>query len=201
MIALSGAACSNNSRTNENRATGAEGAPAAARDSGTAAKNDQSPVTMTGCLQHGDGRSFILTEINSPRTSVGTSGSTAAGDPVGREQMREAAHAYRLKAEDDKSLEGLVGHQVRVSGTVTERADLPATAANDKPATDRAAGDRKADDRAAATSGSNPDRQKIDEGDLASIQVASIDSVADACGSSARTGGKTTRSGASSRKK
>ena len=185
-IALSGAACSDRSaRDTAGTAPGQSTSAAAARDN-AAAKNDQTPVTVTGCLQKGDGRAFILTEINRPRASVGTSGSDASGAAVEREQLRAAAHAYRLKSDDDKNLDALVGHQVRVSGTVDEKADLPAQAGADSARSDRAASDRTTDkrasgDRTAAASGSS-DRTKIDEGDLASLKVATIDSVADACG-------------------
>jgi hypothetical protein len=181
-VVLSAAGCSGDrsaNRTAENNATGqpaAAGAdragapgsaPAAAAANGTAAdeNNARAPVTLTGCLQKGDGRSeYILTEVNRPRTSVGTSGSTGAGgdrDLVAQEQMREAAHAYKLSADRD-TLEPLVGKQVRVSGTVERRSQL-----NEHNA------DGTLKDR---------DRTKIDADDLASVHVASIDSIADGCG-------------------
>src|SRR3954465_10978263 len=104
--------------------TGTPGAATggAAGTSGTAAdeNNARPPVTLTGCLQKGDGRSdYILTEVNEPRTSVGTSGSaTASGnDRVAQEQMRAAEHAYKLAGDRD-TLEPLVGKQVRVNGTM-----------------------------------------------------------------------------------
>ena len=80
--------------------------------------------------------------------------------------MRAAAHSYRLSGDRD-NLEPLVGKQVRVSGTMAKAADLDTHDDNGK-----------LKDR---------DRTKIDEGDLARVDVASVDSVADACGS------KTTR--------
>jgi hypothetical protein len=142
---------------------------------------------LTGCLQKGDGRTFILTEINSPRTSVGTSGSSSSNAAVEREQMRAAAHAYRLESDDDKNLEGLVGHQVRVRGTVAERADLPQArtgqaGAEQRPADQAGASDARKNEPRSETS--RMDREtKIDESDLAKIAVASIEGVADACGS------------------
>jgi hypothetical protein len=144
----------------------ATGAAGTSGTSGAAAdeNNNRTPVTLTGCLQKGDGRSdYILTEINQPRTSVGTSGSASAAgsDAVGQEQMRAAEHAYKLSADND-TLEPLVGKQVRVSGTVERRSQL--NEHNDN-------GTMK--DR---------DRTKIDAGDLASVHVASIDSIADSCG-------------------
>src|SRR4051812_11426940 len=94
------------------------------------ARSDNSaPGTLVGCLQKGDGRSdYILTEVNSTRTMVGTSGTTerpsaggqsdrSTADVVGQEQMRAAAHAYRLSG-DRSALEPLVGKQVRVSGSM-----------------------------------------------------------------------------------
>jgi hypothetical protein len=110
-------------------------------------------------------------EINTTRGAVGTSGSNgrttergANADVVGQEQMRAAAHAYRLDGDRD-SLEPLVGKQVRVSGTLAKRSDLNA---HDDAGTMK--------DR---------DRTKIDEGDLARIDVAKVDSVADSCGGKA----------------
>jgi len=147
-------------------------ATGAAAASGTAAdeNNARTPVTLNGCLQKGDGRSdYILTEINEPRTTVGTSGSAAAGnDRVAQEQMRAAAHAYKLSADKD-TLEPLVGKQVRVSGTVERRSQL--NEHNDNGTV------------------KDRDRTKIDEDDLANVHVASIDSIADSCGApSARKG-------------
>jgi len=143
-------------------ATGTAGTSAPAADE----NNNRTPVTLTGCLQKGDGRSdYILTEINAPRAGVGTSGSASASasDRVGQEQMREAEHAYKLAADRD-TLEPLVGKQVRVSGTVERRSKL--LEHND---------DGTVKDR---------DRTKIDEDDLASVHVASIDSIAPSCASS-----------------
>ena len=159
--------------TGEPAAAGADraGTPGAATGtaatSGTAAdeNNARTPVTLTGCLQKGDGRSdYILTEISQPRTSVGTSGSTSAAntDKVGQEQMRAAEHAYKLSADKD-TLEPLVGKQVRVSGTVERQSKL--NEHNDNGTV------------------KDRDRTKIDADDLASVHVASIDSIADACGS------------------
>src|SRR5262245_37561014 len=129
----------------------------AAADAGSA----RPPVTLTGCLQKGDLESeYVLTEVNHSRTNVGTSGSKApaAGDAVGREQMREAARAYRLSGEKDV-LEPLVGKQVRVTGTEEKRSTL------NEHSADR--------DR---------DRAKIDDDDLARVRVASIDQVSEECG-------------------
>jgi hypothetical protein len=179
-VALSTGACDRQSRATNRTAD--EAGSSAAKDTGGAAKSDQSPVTLTGCLQKGDGRTFILTEINSPQTSVGTSGSTASGAAVEREQMRAASHAYRLTG-DDNSLDSLVGHQVRVRGTMVERADLPTQTGSAKAGAESARTDTARPDAAGRTSHQPP---KIDEDDLAKVAVASIDSIADACGGGAR---------------
>ncbi|HKB09167.1 MAG TPA: hypothetical protein VKD69_00890 [Vicinamibacterales bacterium] len=141
------------------------GTPGSAATSGTAAdeNNAQKSVTLTGCLQKGDGRSdYILTELNKPRTGVGTSGTTkpSSSDTVGQEQMRAASHAYKLDGDRD-TLEPMVGKEVRVSGTIDRGSAL-------NEHTD--SGQLK--DR---------DRTKIDESDLAKVKVASVDSIGDSC--------------------
>jgi hypothetical protein len=174
-IALSAFACSSSDTKTNNKfpagdATKAgEPVPAAAGTAGTTA-SDKSPITITGCLQKGDGRSdYILTEVNTTRTTVGTGGSTpAAGssaDVVGKEQMREAAHAYKLSGDRD-TLEPLVGKQVRVSGTLAARSDL------------------NAHDDAGKVKDKDRDRTKIDADDLAKVDVTTADTVADSCGAS-----------------
>ena len=66
-------------------------------------------------------------------------------------------------------MDSMVGTQVRVSGVITRRADLP-----DLPA---AAPDKN------GTAGSEPrTMETIDKGDLAKIDDASIAVVADSCG-------------------
>lgn len=190
-IAVSAFACSGNgsnatsgadaNRTGQPPAAGA-GTPAA---SGTGAAADarsarEAPVTLIGCLQKGDGRSdYILTQVNTPRTTVGTSGSAAAGtDVVGQEQLRAAEHAFRLDGDHD-SLEPLVGKQVRVSGRLAKASDLT-TREETGAAKDHA-------------------RAKIDEGDLARVEVAAVDSVSNNCGghgnarATRKPGGKTGR--------
>jgi len=186
-VAMSAAACgSDRNNTNRSADANATGQPAAAgadragtpgsaasaaAANGAAAdeNNARPPVTLTGCLQKGDGRTdYILTQVNEPRKSVGTSGSTAAAgsDAVAQEQMFAAEHAYKLSGDRD-TLEPLVGRQVRVNGTVERRSKL-----------------NEHDDNGTMK---DRDRTKIDEGDLESVHVASIDSVAASCG------GKTVR--------
>src|SRR5262249_5017225 len=115
-------------------------------------------------LQKGDlGSDYILTEVNHSRTSVGTSGSqtTPSGDAVGKEQMREAARAYRLSG-DKKVLEPLVGREVRVNGAEERQA--------------------KVNRRNDTGTPQERDRTKIDDDDLASVRVVSIDQVSEECG-------------------
>jgi hypothetical protein len=131
------AACggSNNGRADADR-TGTAAAQDASR-SGAAA----SPITVIGCLQKGNGADFILTRINEPAQSVGTTGASPATGPAGgaasvveREQLRSAAGSYRVDAESGVNLNDLVGKEVRVVGTIKENMDLPRANADSKPA-------------------------------------------------------------------
>ncbi len=126
-----------------------------------------SPITVTGCLQQED-HDYILTAMNEP----GMAGApAAAGNKVGTEQLTEARHAYKLSSRDD--LDVLVGKSVRVEGTLARRSDVVRT--GNQPTTDR---------------------QDLDQGDLAAIDVTTINQVADACG---QTNGDSPHNGPSSR--
>ena len=138
-------------------------------DNSTAASPGKSgegkPVTLAGCLQKGDGSDYILTQASMPSDSVGTSGTSSgsASDPnkpssVGEEQLGAAARSYRLSGADDQ-MRDLVGHQVRVQGKIADTSDL----SHDKAGT----ADKPAD---------------IDEGDLAKVEVATVESTAASCG-------------------
>ena len=185
-FAVSAFACGGNNnagnRSNDATKTGEPAAAGADAKANTAARSDNSaPVTLVGCLQKGDGRSdYILTEVNSTRTTVGTSGTAdrpgagaqpdkSSADVVGQEQMRAAEHAYRLSGDRD-AIEPLVGKQVRVSGSIAKSSDLNAH-----------------DDSGRMK---DRDRTKIDEGDLAKVDVASIDSVSDNCGGKSSRGSR-----------
>jgi hypothetical protein len=130
-------------------------------------------VTVTGCLQKesgfsGFGTTYIVTSVNQPsQKGVGTSGTGAA---VEREQLREAANAYRVETKEKVDMDAMVGKEVRVSGVIAKRADLP-----DLPA---------ATPNPTGTSEKNEAREmeKIDKGDLAKIDQASISVVSDHCG-------------------
>jgi hypothetical protein len=158
--ALATGACGGSDRTDRNDNATASSA---------ANKEENRPVTLAGCLQRGDGSDYILTQVNTPAASVGTTGSNDTASPnrsgdanaVGQEQLRAAAHSYRLSGEDDQ-FKNLVGHQVRVQGTLAAKSDLSHEKA-----------------------GTAEDRPDIDEGDLAKVDVTSIESTAPACGTGA----------------
>jgi hypothetical protein len=120
--------------------------------------HEGAPINLTGCLQKDDGISttYILTQVNEPTHSVGTSGSSATAN-VDQERMREAKHAYRLSGDDDQ-LKQLVGKQVKVEGVIAENSDYKKTI---DPA-------RRAD---------------VETGDLAKVDVKSVAAIAEACGS------------------
>ena len=156
------AACDNSNSQQRSSSSSAPGATAAPAEKSA---SDNQPVTLTGCLMRGDGRNdFILTKANQP---VGTSG--ASSEPVGiPERTREAAErSYRLDGDNDQ-LNALIGHRVRVSGTIKDRGDL--TASPDTSASSPR-----------GTSGEAGKNQEISESDLAKVDVKSVDSVADSC--------------------
>src|SRR5262249_33137005 len=112
---------------------------------------------ITGCLQKGEARSdYILTDVNATPSPAGTSGSTSSTDAVGKEQMRLAKRAYSLSGDRD-TLEPLVRKPVRGSGMLAARPDL-------------------SKDR-------DLDTTKIDQGDLAKVDVSSVDTISDHCAS------------------
>jgi hypothetical protein len=132
-------------------------APAADTTSATGA---YAQMTLNGCLQKEDGilGDYILTQANAPADAVGTSGQV--GTVEGR-QLEAAARSYRLSGESDK-LRNLVGHQVRVMGTLKEASSV----------SDRAAsGDRPAE---------------IKDSHLAKVEVMSVEDIAGSCASSER---------------
>jgi hypothetical protein len=168
-FAVTLSACGKNDRTtsmSDHRAVGT---------SGSASSVTKNPIDLTGCLQKADG-SFVLTQINRPEPNAVPTDKERDGSIVDREQLHAAQHAYRLSADKDDDLKKLVGKQVKVHGTVMEKSDL-------------IAGDeRRGNDLMVGTSGSQDknherkDRPKIDAGDLARVDVASIEKVAEGCG-------------------
>jgi hypothetical protein len=134
------------------------------RANSNARGHEGAPIDLTGCLQKGGGMtaSYVLTQVNEPTRSVGTTGSTGSQGAVAQEQMREARHAYRLDGDNDQ-LDNLVGKQVRVQGVVAENSDLNKRAEDNRRDTDRPA--------------------DLDTSDLAKVNVQSISAVSDSCGS------------------
>ena len=176
------AACNSSNRGNVSGNTDANGT--ADRNAADITRDEprQQPINVTGCLQQGSGHTYILTRLNEPsQKGVGTSGSPAA---VEREQLREAANAYRIDPQGDVKLDDMVGKQIRVSGMLAARADLPKPDANSA-----APGSRVERGTAGATANSdanrNIDRADVKQGDLAKIDATSVTVVADACGDQA----------------
>ena len=139
-----------------------------------------SPITVTGCLQKESGllTTYIVTAVNEPaQKGAGSSGNGAA---VEREQVREAAHAYRVEPKDKVDMEAMLGKEVRVVGVLTKRADLPAA-----PSSTGQTGTAGQDQ--------TPKMETIDKGDLAKIEDATIAIVSDSCGGRADSRGTTKR--------
>jgi len=177
------AACNSNNRASMNGNADTTGANRTDQSAADIKRDEprQTPITVTGCLQQGDGHTYILTRVNEPsQKSVGTSGTPAA---VEREQLREAANAYRIDPSGDVKLDDMVGKQIRVSGMLAERADLPKPEATSGTANDRSA---NANHSAADKDHVNSDRAKIDEKDLAKIDATSVSMVNAACGDQAK---------------
>jgi hypothetical protein len=181
------AACNSSNDSNMNRNADANGNGDRSAADTRRDEPRQQPINVTGCLQQGSGHTYILTRLNEPsQKSVGTSGSPAA---VEREQLREAAAAYRIDPQGDVKLDDMVGKQIRVSGMLTDRADLPKPDANGSAAANR---DERGTSAAAAndarTNGDRTgnDRPDIKQGDLAKIDATSVTVVSDACGGSAK---------------
>jgi hypothetical protein len=158
------AACGNKAEQTaanpDNRPVGTSGLPSTG--------NVMKPIDVTGCLQKAGG-SYMLTEISKPNPNAAPTNTKGDGSLVEREQLHAAQHAYRLSADKDDDLEKLVGKQVKVSGTVTEASDLTAR------------DDRRRNDLSVGTSGDQDknhdrkqDRARIRTGDLASVDVSSI---------------------------
>ena len=133
------------------------------RDSSTGVP-EGTPLTLTGCL-HETGGDLVLTMRNEPAGTPGAVGTGGADGPgsssPAADHMQAAADAYRLEGDED-ALRGHIGKQVRVTGTVDEQSDVAP--------------------RAGAGSG-EADRTDIDAGDLAALEVTSVEAVAATCGS------------------
>jgi hypothetical protein len=155
-------ACNSDNRDNTNAIPPANQTPTA-QSAPPAEQAVNSPITVTGCLQKEGGlmTTYIVTRMNEPsQTGIGTTGN---GTAVEREQLREAENSYRVSPKDSVDMDSMVGKQVRVSGVIAKRADLP------EPTT--------------ATAGKNEvkEMETIDKGDLAKIDDATISVVSDNC--------------------
>jgi len=176
-VGLATVACGDNANRTSNKE------PAATNATPTDSRGSNAvPITMTGCLQKGNGMmsSYILTQATRESGSVGTSGTAASGtrsdaSKVEREQANAAARSYRLSG-DNGQLGDLVGHKIRVTGTITDQGDTSKTTAPEHGTTGTA------DDRAEANRGTTDrDRSEVKEGDLAKVEVSSVESMADTC--------------------
>src|SRR5262249_13812983 len=108
---LAGAlACSNDRSTRASNQTPGTLAGAPSSQAGAPPDRSSAPITLVGCLQKSDGlrTSYMLTSVNEPNTSVGTSGETRPG-AVEKEQLRAAANTYVLNPKGDVKLDDLVG--------------------------------------------------------------------------------------------
>src|SRR2546421_12873394 len=90
---LSAAACGNTGTNTSDRAA-KSGEPAAATtpasDANASRTAEQQHVNLTGCLQRGDGRSYILTETNTPEGGRVAAGENPNGNRVEKEQLHAA---------------------------------------------------------------------------------------------------------------
>ena len=77
-----------------------------------------SPVTITGCVAGSDSDSFVLTHVQ----KVSPDGTVAAGPSLGATGMEGGSEEviYWLSKDSVKKMRGHVGHQVEVTGTVTD---------------------------------------------------------------------------------
>jgi hypothetical protein len=156
-------ACHKDNRDNTNAMPPANQTPTTQNAPSVDQQALNSPITVTGCLQKEGGlmTTYIVTGVNaSSQNSIGTAGN---GTAVEREQLREAEDSFRVSPKDNVDMDSMVGKQVRVTGVIAKRADLP------EPST--------------ATSGKDEakEMEKIDKGDLAKIDDATISVVADNC--------------------
>lgn len=152
-LAIVAGACNTGEREPMNQETGAE-SPAATAPAGESA-NQERPVTVTGCLQQGDGTDFILTQAMEESGPVATSGQTDTG-AVQQQQRQAASRSYRLSG-GPENLRDMVGQQVRISGTMEDPGNLQ-------------------------QEGQQPREGGIDPDDLAEVEVTSAESVARTCG-------------------
>ena len=114
------------------------------------ARDSAKTVTVTGCLKAGEqADSFVLSDIKWDKSkdkdrasgAVGTSGSTAASPAIA------SATTLKLNPSPSTKLAEHVGHQVEVSGTISDRATTNAAPPSDPAATRPAKADAALDVR------------------------------------------------------
>jgi hypothetical protein len=161
---------------------GQNGNGAMASDAGheSASASNDKQVTLEGCVQRGGGTigsGFLLTMLNTPDGVAGTTGSvTKSGSSVEREQMRVAAQTYRLNPKGDAKLDDKVGKQVRVTGVITDNANLPNGSG--------AIGSNRDTQPPNRDSNSQEDRNpRLNTTDLAKVDVSSAVVTGESCGS------------------
>jgi hypothetical protein len=122
-------------------------------------------INLTGCLQKGaDSGDYLLTVVNQPSEAVGTAGVVSPAE-VAREETRAATHTYRVSGKGF-DLESLVGRQLRVSGTIEEGSDVW-----------RKTREAKQD----AAESAQPQVPRIKEGDLAKVNMTTVDKINEVC--------------------
>ncbi|HEY6210665.1 MAG TPA: hypothetical protein VIW45_00205, partial [Vicinamibacterales bacterium] len=130
-----------------------------ASSAATTTEASKPSIELTGCLQEEKGMlgNYILTQANqaAPAETVGTTGDKkdqdkTANSKIEERQLAQAARSYRLSGESDQ-LKDNVGHQIRVRGNLTDKADLS-----------------KADN-------------DVSQSDLAKVDVKSVEMVASSC--------------------
>ena len=93
-----------------------------------AADKDSKSVTFTGCVRAGDSpNSFILANIKADDKAKSGATGTSGG-------MAKAPDQVKLIASGDTKLSEHVGHQVTVTGTLSERASSSAAGGTTPPA-------------------------------------------------------------------
>jgi hypothetical protein len=107
------------------------------QDTKDAAKDAAKTVTVSGCLKAGDSSdSFILSDLKfgSPSSAVGTSGTAGATGAGAPPAALASATTLTIKPKGDTKLSEHVGHQVEVSGNVSDKSASAAPAAPADPA-------------------------------------------------------------------
>ena len=77
-----------------------------------------SPVTIMGCVAGSDSDSFVLTHVQ----KVSPDGTAPSGPSLGATGMERGSEEviYWLSKDSVKKMRGLTGHQVEVTGTITD---------------------------------------------------------------------------------